>query len=139
MATVPKKKVSFKINDILEEEFPVEVGEKHSLETYVILYYSTVEGQDDPHLYQQYLNETTTDFEQHKARYQVIKSFAQDQVKEGIHTGYKLFAYVLTPFSMLSVSKMMRSDKDFQIKHKTYLNGPLKDNEFLAKKGKHYA
>ena len=143
MATTPKAKVSFKTNpfimDIPEPEESASVfgeGMLH-LQSYIIVYYTTKSAADVQHEYDIYLNESIKNYDNYISRYKTIKTYADEQVNSGEHTGYRLFGYVLQPFEMQTLF-LKNHHKKFQVKDKTYLNGPLKSNEFLAKKGGHY-
>jgi len=59
--------------------------------------------------------------------------------QEAVHTGYILHGYKATPLKPGPCFIAMNKVKKFQVKKKTFLNGPLKDNEFIQKKGKYYA
>lgn len=136
MATTPKAKVSFKTNPF------VSVSEENNddithLQTYIIIYYTTQGTVDVPMAYNIYTNEVHNDYDKYVSRYKAINAFADDQVNNGEHTGYRLFGYVLRPFEKQTLF-IKNHHKKFQVKNKTYLNGPLKSKEFLAKKGQHY-
>jgi hypothetical protein len=147
MATTPKAKVTFKTNpinfdDFLEvaQESPVSVFNEDSghLQSYIIVYYDNKSSVDVQENYEIYLNESIKNYDNYISRYKTIKTYADQEVANGNHTGYRLFGYVLQPFEMQTLL-LKNHHKKFQVKDKTYLNGPLKSNEFLAKKGKYYA
>lgn len=145
MTTTSKTKVSFKThpstyNDFVSATEPVPVSDNNDLthfQTYIIVYYTTVGTEDTVNAYAVYLNECHYDHDKYISRYKSIRIYADAQIQSGEHTGYHLFGYVLRPFS-LEMLQVKNHHKKFQVKNKTYLNGPLKDNEFLAKKGQHY-
>lgn len=147
MATTPKAKVTFKTNptnfdDYLEvaQESLVSVlgeGTEHH-QSYIIVYYTNNNTADNQDNYGIYLNESIKNYDNYISRYKTIKIYADQEVANGNHTGYRLFGYVLQPFAMQTLF-LKNHHKKFQVKKKTFLNGPLKDNEFLSGKGKHYA
>jgi hypothetical protein len=141
VATTPKAKVIFKTNPFIEvsEESASVFGEDTvHLQSYIIVYYTTKSAADNQADYNIYLNESIKNYDNYISRYKTIKTYADEQVNSGEHTGYRLFGYVLQPFEMQTLF-LKNHHKKFQVKDKTYLNGPLKSNEFLAKKGQHYA
>ncbi len=141
MATTPKAKVSFKTNPFLEvSEEPASIFGEDTvhLQSYIIVYYTTKSAADNQAEYDIYLNESIKNYDNYISRYKTIKTYADEQVNSGEHTGYRLFGYVLRPFGIQPLF-LKNHYKKFQVKDKTYLNGPLKSNEFLAKKGQHYA
>lgn len=145
MATTPKTKVSFKTHPSMYDDFfsatkPVPVSDNNDLthlQTYIIIYYTTVGTEDTLNAYDMYLNECHYDHDKYISRYKSIRQFAEEQVKSGERTGYHLYGYVLRPFSLEMLQEKNHHWK-FQVKNKTYLNGPLKNNEFLQKKGGMY-
>jgi hypothetical protein len=141
MATTPKAKVSFKTNPFIEvSEEPASIFGEDTvhLQSYIIVYYITKSTADNQAEYGIYLNESIKNYDNYISRYKTIKTYADEQVNSGENTGYRLFGYVLRPFDMIPLFLKNHHWK-FQVKDKTYLNGPLKSNEFLAKKGQHYA
>lgn len=143
MTTTPKAKVSFKTNpcpydDLAEEMLVTNNDDITHLKTYIIIYYTTKGTEDVSMAYDIYLNEGHNDYDKYVSRYKAIKAFANEQVNSGEQTGYHLFGYVLRPFETQTLL-IKNHHKKFQVKNKTYLNGPLKSNEFLAKKGQYYA
>lgn len=73
-----------------------------------------------------------------EARISAYKDFAENQVECGAFTGYILKVFRINPMISSTSMAMIFHHKKFQVKKKTFLNGPLKDNEFLSGKGKHY-
>ena len=141
MATTPKAKVIFKTNpfiEVSEESAFVFDDNMGHLQSYIIVYYTNKSTADNQANYEIYLNESIKNYDNYISRYKTIKTYADEQVNSGEHTGYRLFGYVLQPFEMQTLF-LKNHHKKFQVKDKTYLNGPLKSNEFLAKKGQHYA
>ena len=66
------------------------------------------------------------------------KQFADSQVTSGDISGYLLQGLQIK--SMESLTMHLKNQyRKFQLLKKTFLNGPLKDNGFIQKKGKHYA
>jgi hypothetical protein len=145
VATTPKAKVIFKTNptffddfvSVAEETSPVDNDDITHLQSYIIVYYTTKSTADVQHEYDIYLNESIKNYDNYISRYKTIKTYADQLVASGEHTGYHLYGYVLQPFEMQTLF-LKNHHKKFQVKDKTYLNGPLKSNEFLAKKGQHF-
>jgi len=120
-----------------EETKPQEEPLEH-LNTYLILLYVTQAQEDKKEKYTPYLVEFRNGLDQYFDRYDVVKTYADTSLANGTYTGFVLHGFKISSLysnSMISMNKY----KKFQVKKKTFLNGPLKDNEFLAKKGKHFA
>jgi len=147
MATEPKVKFKgYGTQGIIPEEFhaidlstespPVE---NDHLSYYNIVLYTTYSPVDVKEEYSIYLNEIRKTTEDYFDRFEVVKKYANAQLEEGSITGYILHGYKVSPLKTGSSTIAMNKVKKFQVKKKTFLNGPLKDNEFIQKKGKHYA
>jgi len=120
-----------------EESKPQEEPLEH-LDTYLILLYVTQAQEDKKQNYTTYLVEFKNGLAQYFDRYAVVRNYADTSLANGTYTGFVLHGFKISSLysnSMISMNKY----KKFQVKKKTFLNGPLKDNEFLAKKGKHFA
>jgi len=120
-----------------EEIKPKEEPPEH-LNTYLILLYVTQAQEDKREHYTPYLIEFIKGLDQYFDRYDVVKKYADSSLANGTNTGFVLHGFKISSLysnSMVSMNKYRK----FQVKKKTFLNGPLKDNEFLAKKGKHFA
>jgi len=120
-----------------EEIKPQEQSPEH-LNTYLILLYVTQAQEDKKENYTTYLVEFRNGLVHYFNRYDVVKKYADTSLANGTYTGFVLHGFKISSLysnGMLSMNKY----KKFQVKKKTFLNGPLKDNEFLAKKGKHFA
>jgi len=146
MATEPK--VKFKnIPELIEPgeshvmDFSTEsttVEDDHLSYYNIVLYttYSPVDVKEENSIYLNEIRKTTEDYFD---RFEVVKKYANAQLEEGSITGYILHGYKATPLKPGPCFIAMNKVKKFQVKKKTFLNGPLKDNEFIQKKGKHYA
>jgi len=147
MATEPK--VKFKhpfLQEIVPEEFHADdistestSVENDHLSYYNIVLYTTYSPVDVKEEYSIYLNEIRKTTEDYFDRFEVVKKYVNVQLEEGSITGYILHGYKATPLKPAPCFIAMNKLKKFQVKKKTFLNGPLKDNEFIQKKGKHYA
>jgi len=120
------------------EETKPQEAPPEKLNTYLILLYVTQAQEDKKENYTPYLVEFRNELDQYFDRYDVVKKYADTSLANGTYTGFALHGFKISSLysnSMISMNKYKKS----QIKKKTFLNGPLKDNEFLAKKGKHFA
>jgi len=71
-------------------------------------------------------------------RVAAYKNYALQELDSGNISGYIVKAFRLDPLKSNTMI-LVASIRKFQMVKKTYLNGPLKDNEFLKKKGEPYA
>ena len=109
------------------------------LDIYTLVFFTNKEKTNEAEHYYCHLSETYVgDLEHYKKKADVVLSYAQNNLQAGEITGYRIKGYKMSPFQNKSAI-LMNSWQDFQVKKKTFLNGPLKDNEFLKQKGKHYA
>jgi len=135
---VVKFKSAVKKQIILDDYVPsTQEGLEHT-HFYVIVLYTTTELVDSKENYSKYLIETRSELDNYFSRYDDIKKYAENQLTTGEITGYYLHGFKCRPLESNGIISMNKMHK-FQVKPKTFLNGPLKDNEFIAKKGKHYA
>jgi len=147
MATAPK--VKFKIppdytGSLTGEAFiqddvspEISMGLDHQ-RGYLIILYTTHSNVDDKSSYSIYLYEPRLTLDSYFERYDVVKKYAETQLEAGELTGFVLHGFRVQSLETGSMTAMNKVKK-FQVKKKTFLNGPLKDNEFIQKKGKHYA
>ena len=147
MATAPK--VKFKINPDYAETIPTEafIQDDVSPDTnmsldqhrgYLIILYTTNSNVDDKSSYNIYLYESRLTIDSYFERYDTVKTYAENQLSAGELTGFILHGFRVSSLET-SVMAPINKMKKFQVKKKTFLNGPLKDNEFIQKKGNYYA
>ena len=147
MATSPELKVKFK--KLLQEAVPSPTSMFYDdiktdtnlfghLNTYLILVHTTSNSVDDRETYLLSLNEAITKHVIYQDRVKTILTYFQSEVNSGNITGYWLYGYKVNPNHDVPFTILHKNHK-FQIAKKVFLNGPLKDNEFIQKKGKHYA
>jgi len=135
---VVKFKNTVKKQVTLDESIPyIQEGLEHT-HFYVIVLYTTTEPVDSKENYSKYLIETRSELDSYFSRFDDIKKYAENQLTAGELTGFYLHGFKVRPLESTGTISMNKMHK-FQVKPKTFLNGPLKDNEFIAKKGKHYA
>jgi len=144
MAAIPDFKVKFKPASVFTEPSgdmeDITLEEKPSLDhldTYLIILYSTDSQNNSKENYNIYLSESITSYNAYYERIKLIKEFAEGKMNKGDFTGYYLHGFKVSTLENSTMWPMFKQKK-FQVKKKTYLNGPLKDQEFIAKKGKHY-
>ena len=109
-----------------------------SLSVYTIILYLTHDNEDKKENYILYCQEAVWGLKAYKERLGAIKNHATCRMTNGENTGFYLFAYRMSPMEGGYMDVLVNMHEFKEIK-KTFLNGPLKDNEFLSKKGKHYA
>jgi len=105
---------------------------------YLIILYTTHSNVDDKSSYSIYLYEPRLTLDSYFERYDTVKAYAENQLNAGELTGFILHGFRVDSLNTATMTAMNKMKK-FQVKKKTFLNGPLKDNEFIQKKGKHYA
>jgi len=120
------------------EDFP-EPAEQHPQSVYHLVLYTTKANINDEDKYTIYANEARSE-ETIQDRISAFKEFVDTQLAEGYITGFILKVYRISPFLSNTGMYMVCNYRKFEVKkEKVFLNGPLKNNEFLQKKGAHYA
>ena len=118
---------------------PVEEAEQHPHRTYHLVLFTTKANTNDEDKYTVYANEARSE-EDIQHRISAFKGFVDTQLSEGHITGFILKVYRISPFISNTGMLMITNYRKFEAKKdKVFLNGPLKNNEFLQKKGKMYA
>jgi len=123
--------------DAFAEDTPV--AEKPDFSLYHLVLYTTTALTNDFSLYSLYAHESRTkdDIENRIIAY---RTFVDDQLAGEQITGFMLKVFRIDPMvSNMSMECVTNYKKFNTPKDKVFLNGPLKSNEFLSKKGKHYA
>lgn len=100
--------------------------------------YTTTAATDTLEQYTLFLHETRASNFFYAERISQLNTSLKFELAGGNITGYHLYGYKMSlgapgDFELLSKKHM------FQVTKKVYLNGPLKDNAFLQKKGKYHA
>ena len=118
------------------EPIPVE---EDPFRVYVLVMYTTTSNENDYHNYKMYAREIH-DSIAIQERVDAFRQFADNQISIGNLTGVILKVYRINPMVSNTGMTMITHYRKFETKKdKVFLNGPLKNNEFLQKKGKMYA
>ena len=127
---------AFSITDILPTQEPPNY---HKLpDIWLILVYTTKYDTDTLEQYTLLLHEIQTSVLVYTDRIITLKHHLKFELDGGNINGYYLYGYKVTP-EVPGGLELLSKKHMFQVTKKVYLNGPLKDNAFLQKKGKHHA
>ena len=105
---------------------------------WLILAYTTTRDKDTLEQYKLYLNATRTTSLDYEEKINSLEAAFKFELMQDHITGYWLYGYKVNP-STPGDFELLKKKHHFQVTKKVFLNGPLKDNDFLQKNGKHHA
>lgn len=113
--------------------------EEDPFRVYVLVMYTTTSNENEHHNYKMYTREIH-DSIAIQERVDAFRQFIDSQISANNLTGAVLKVYRINPMVSNTGMTMVTNYRKFEAKKdKVFLNGPLKNNEFLQKKGKMYA
>ena len=104
---------------------------------WLILAYTTTRDKDTLEQYKLCFNATRTTSLDYEDKINSLEAAFKSEFMQGHITGYWLYGYKVNP-STPGDFELLKKKHQFQVTKKVFLNGPLKDHDFLQKNGKYH-